>query len=95
MHAVSDDSVEFEAMLDALSDPNRLWSEFGIRSLSRDDAFYGTGDNYWRGPIWMPLNYLILRSLRIYYFNHERARIVYASLRENLIRNVVTNWENS
>jgi mannosyl-oligosaccharide glucosidase len=50
-----------------MEDPNILWSDDGIRSLSISDNLYGKGDNYWRGAIWMPINYMILRACKLYY----------------------------
>ena len=52
-------------VLDLLGDEEELWSEFGIRSLSKKDEFYGTDENYWRGPIWMNMNYLALVQLLV------------------------------
>lgn len=52
-------------ILDLLGDEEELWSQFGIRSLSKKDEFYGTGENYWRGPIWMNMNYLALVQLLV------------------------------
>lgn len=46
-----------------MSDPDHLWSDYGIRSLSKSDEFYSEGENYWRGPIWINMNYLALSSL--------------------------------
>ena len=54
-------------ILNLLSDKDELWSDFGIRSLSKSDEFYGTGENYWRGPIWMPMNYLAITQLLVSY----------------------------
>jgi len=50
-------------ILDLISSPSELWSDYGIRSLSKSDPFYGTEENYWRSPIWMNMNYLILKNL--------------------------------
>ena len=57
------DSPHLGALLDMMSDPAHLWSEYGLRSLSKSDEFYSTGENYWRGPIWANMNYLALSSL--------------------------------
>ena len=57
-------SAHLSSVLDMLRDPDQLWSDYGIRSLSKSDAFYGQGENYWRGPIWIPLNYLALKALK-------------------------------
>lgn len=59
------DSPKLPAILDLLGDEEQLWSEFGIRSLSKSDEFYGTGENYWRGPIWMNINYLAVKELLV------------------------------
>ncbi len=87
------DSQQFEKLLDLLSDDQKVWSDFGILSLSRNDTLFESGENYWRSSIWMPLNYLILRGLKLYYVQHsERADKVYQSLRENLITNIERNY---
>jgi mannosyl-oligosaccharide glucosidase len=52
-------------VLQLLGDEEELWSEFGIRSLSKKDEFYGTGENYWRGPVWMNMNYLAVSQLLV------------------------------
>ncbi|KAL5973027.1 hypothetical protein ACLOJK_039834 [Asimina triloba] len=51
---------------------------------------------YWRGPIWINMNYMILSAL--HYYSREdgpykdRAGAVYQELRQNVIRNVVSNY---
>lgn len=57
------ESPHLGALLDMMSDPMHLWSDYGLRSLSKSDPFYSTGENYWRGPIWINMNYLALSSL--------------------------------
>ena len=59
------DSPRLKAILDLIADPEELWSDYGIRSLSISDEFYGTDENYWRSPIWMNMNYLIVRELLV------------------------------
>lgn len=59
------DSPRLKAVLDLISDPAELWSDYGIRSLSKKDKFYGTEENYWRSPIWMNINYLVLKNLYV------------------------------
>eukprot|EP00914_Ancora_sagittata_P025852 GHVO01051104.1.p1 GENE.GHVO01051104.1~~GHVO01051104.1.p1 ORF type:complete len:274 (+),score=58.05 GHVO01051104.1:40-822(+) len=36
---------------------------FGVRSLSSADKLYRGGEDYWRGSVWMNVNYLIARML--------------------------------
>jgi mannosyl-oligosaccharide glucosidase len=86
-------------VLDLLSDPDHLWSNHGIRSLSQQDALYGTEENYWRSPVWLPINYLIVKEL----YNtalqkgphQERAAALYAQLRVNLVETVYKSWEKT
>ena len=50
-------------ILDLVHDPEHLWSLYGIRSLSASHPEFGKGENYWKGPIWIHINYLALRAL--------------------------------
>jgi len=54
-----------KAVLDLIRDENELWTPYGIRSLSKQDPQYGTSENYWRSPIWMNMNYLIVKELYV------------------------------
>lgn len=59
------DSPRLKHVLDLISDPEELWSDYGIRSLSQKDKFYNTDENYWRSPVWMNMNYLIVKNLLV------------------------------
>ena len=59
------DSPRLKHILDLIGDPEELWSDYGLRSLSKSDEFYETGENYWRSPIWMNMNYLAVKSLYV------------------------------
>ncbi|KAL2217079.1 putative mannosyl-oligosaccharide glucosidase [Thermoascus aurantiacus ATCC 26904] len=96
---IGPDSPRLKPILDLIADPEELWSPYGIRSLSKKDEFYGTGENYWRGPIWMNINYLVLKNL----YNiatapgphQEQARQMYSDLRKNLVENVFREWKKT
>lgn len=107
---VSPDSPHLGALLDLISDPAHLWSNYGLRSLSKADEFYSTGENYWRGPIWINMNYLALASLHKVHPSHsvliqnyisnpgpyqQKAKLVYDDLRKNLVENIVKEWERT
>jgi hypothetical protein len=48
-----------------LLNPEEFWGEWVIPSIARDDpAFHD--QNYWRGRIWGPMNYLVYLGLRNY-----------------------------
>ena len=53
------------AVLNLISNETELWSPFGVRSLSKKDLYYGSSENYWRSPIWVNINYLILVQLLV------------------------------
>jgi mannosyl-oligosaccharide glucosidase len=59
------DSPRLKAVLDLIGDPEDLWSDYGIRSLSKQDEFYETDENYWRSPVWININYLVLKNLYV------------------------------
>ncbi len=59
------DSPKLGPILDLIADPEELWSEYGLRSLSKSDEFHGTDENYWRGPVWVNMNYLALVRLLV------------------------------
>ena len=93
------DSPRLGHILDLIGDPNELWSEFGIRSLSISDKNYGTDENYWRSPIWVNMNYLVIKSLydiAIASGPHKaKAKQLYTDLRKNLVTNVYNEWERT
>lgn len=53
------------AVLDLMRNEKELWSSYGLRSLSLSDELYSTGENYWRGPVWVNMNYLALVRLLV------------------------------
>ncbi|KAL3835679.1 hypothetical protein ACJIZ3_010415 [Penstemon smallii] len=93
-----------EKQLDLISNSSTLWTNFGLRSLSKTSSVYMKRNTehdppYWRGPIWMNINYMILSALNHYSKvggpYRERAKIIYDDLRNNLIRNVVKNYNQT
>ena len=55
-------------MLDTLRDPARFRGDWVLPTISRDDPAF-TDQQYWRGSIWPPMNYLVLQGLRRYGFD--------------------------
>ena len=60
-----------------LLNPQEFWGEYVIPSIARDDPAYKDQD-YWRGRIWGPMNYLVFLGLR----NYSESQVV--SAREQL-----------
>ncbi len=48
-----------------LRNPDEFWGQWVIPAIARDDPAYGD-QNYWRGRIWGPMNYLVYLGLRNY-----------------------------
>ncbi|MDD3887064.1 MAG: trehalase family glycosidase, partial [Victivallaceae bacterium] len=55
-----------ELLVDALIDPKRFGRPCGIPSLAACDPDYRPESGYWRGPVWCPTLYMVLRGLQIY-----------------------------
>jgi len=86
-------------ILDIMEDSKILKSNYGLRSLSASDALFETGENYWRGAIFININYLVLRALYRYYsFGDgpytQRAKNLYHTLRSKLISNLYRVFHN-
>ena len=62
---VGPNSPRLKPILNLIQDPEELWTDYGIRSLSKKDKFYGTAENYWRSPIWINVNYLVVKNLYV------------------------------
>ncbi|MXX56895.1 MAG: hypothetical protein F4106_13235 [Gemmatimonadetes bacterium] len=55
-------------MAGVLRDPARFWGDWVLPTISRDDPAFAD-QQYWRGSIWPPMNYLVLQGLRRYGFD--------------------------
>lgn len=84
-------------ILTDLDNPNLLWTEFGLRSLSKSSPLYMKRNTehdppYWRGQIWININFLAVRALNFYAKKEgpyqEQAEKLYKKLRENIIKNI-------
>jgi hypothetical protein len=56
-----------------------MYTDFGVRYLpgESDNDMYG-GNSNWRGPIWLPVNYMLVRSLQRYKdFYGDRLKVPY------------------
>ncbi|GJD08633.1 Mannosyl-oligosaccharide glucosidase GCS1 [Galdieria sulphuraria] len=93
------DSPYVGSILKLIDDDNKLHSGYGLRSLSKNDPFYQRGDGYWTGPIWVPINYLVLASLHEKYMKEgpymEIAKQLYSTIREQLVSNIVMEYQRT
>jgi putative isomerase len=54
--------------------PDEFWGEWVLPSISRNDPGYPDND-YWRGRIWAPMNFLVYLGLRNYRLPEARTRL--------------------
>jgi hypothetical protein len=79
-------------ILAALHDPNEFLGPGGIRSLSADSTLYTPGlagagiNSNWRGPVWVPINYLLIESLT------DIDPGLAEDLRDRVVDNVEADW---
>lgn len=101
---VDPDSVKLGKILQDLMDPNLLWTPYGLRSLAKSSPLYNKHNTehdppYWRGAIWININYLTIGALH-HYANavgpyREKASEVYAELRANVVENMFNQYRAS
>lgn len=87
------DSPHLGKVLELISSKDHLWSPYGLRSLSASHPLFGKDENYWRGPIWVPMNFMVLGALKKKYMVEEGpvkavATTIYNELRKNIVENV-------
>lgn len=84
------DHSHLEAVLDLIRNPEELWSPYGLRSLSPKDKYYGTDENYWRSPVWININYMVMQRLLVSllrpdpFFFWPRRIIAHSEIRNSL-----------
>ncbi|CAG5036791.1 unnamed protein product [Parnassius apollo] len=97
------DSDKLGKILEDLDKPELLWSPFGLRSLSKSSPLYMRRNTehdpaYWRGQVWLNVNYLALRALRHYAAagpHAPRAAALHERLRDILVRNVLSEYKRT
>ncbi|XP_075262055.1 mannosyl-oligosaccharide glucosidase-like isoform X2 [Convolutriloba macropyga] len=109
MKLIPHESRQLKVLLDQIRNPATLWTPYGIRSLSKKDPLYMKRNTehdppYWRGQIWMNMNYMLLRALHHYSQesptggpqpHSNQAREIYSELRQNVIGNVMRQYRSS
>ena len=63
-HRVGQERAE-RMIKEHMRNPEEFWGEYILPSIARNDPAYPDND-YWRGRIWAPMNYLVYRALLEY-----------------------------
>ncbi|CAK9795342.1 Mannosyl-oligosaccharide glucosidase GCS1 [Anthophora plagiata] len=104
LQIIDPNSPQLGKVLKDLTNSDLLWTKYGLRSLAKVSPFYMKYNTehdapYWRGALWMNLNYLTVRAMH-YYSNikgpyQNEAKKIYQNLRQNLIQNVIKQYKTS
>jgi mannosyl-oligosaccharide glucosidase len=97
------EAPEVHEYLDMMTVPKNLWSEFGLRSLSSSSSLYDKKNTphdppYWRGSVWININFLVVDALRRVYSRSndhliaEKASNIAKSLSTNVVNNIVKGY---
>lgn len=83
-----------ERVLAAVRDPQQLLSPYGVRSVSAASVIYQPGyakergvNSNWRGPVWVPINYLLVEALT------PLDATLATTVRERVVRTVEADWQ--
>jgi hypothetical protein len=82
------DERQAALMIRRLLDPKEFWGDYVLPSISRDDPLF-KDQQYWRGTIWPPTNYLVYQGLKAYRFDPVAAE--FAKKSQSLF---LRNYEN-
>lgn len=82
------DSKRALRMVRHLLNPKEFWGDYVIPTISRDDPAF-KDQQYWRGTIWPPTNYLVYQGLKAYGFDAIASEFAKKSLALFL-----RSWEN-
>ncbi|KAH7297342.1 hypothetical protein KP509_26G066000 [Ceratopteris richardii] len=104
MKIIPANSTVLRKHLDMIADEKLLWTGYGLRSLAMTSSMYMKYNKehdapYWRGSVWININYLVLAAL--HHYSQEPgpyqnvALQIYQQLREGLIRNMVESYYDS
>jgi len=101
MKLIPNESPILEQQIAHLRKESELWTPFGLRSLSTSSSLYNQYNTqhdppYWRGPVWINMNFLVLRALRGYQQQGgpyaEHAGRTADDLRSALLNNLVGQY---
>jgi hypothetical protein len=74
------DQEQATALRKLFHDTNKFAGEWILPTISRDDPLYPRQD-YWRGKVWAPVNYLVYQGLKINEWDHEAHLLAESSAR--------------
>lgn len=58
-----------------LLNPREFWSPNGVRTIAATEPLYNPRSGYWRGPVWVLSNYLLMHGLTNYGYKKEAIQL--------------------
>lgn len=104
LQIIDPSSPHLEKLLNDLTNKDLLWTDFGLRSLAKNSPLYMKHNSehnppYWRGAVWINVNYLAARALHHYSQvtgpYQDKARKIHEELKQNIIKNVIKQYNKS
>ncbi len=59
------DKSRAKQVLNHMTDPKKFWGDWVLPTVAYDDPVW-TQQNYWRGKVWAPVNFLVFQGLQRY-----------------------------
>jgi neutral trehalase len=56
---------------DHLLNPQEFWAPNGVRTIASGEPLYNPSSGYWRGPVWVISNYLMMHGLMNYGYTRQ------------------------
>jgi neutral trehalase len=82
------DTERAEQVLSVMQDPKRFWGEWILPTVAYDDPVWPQQD-YWKGKVWAPVNYLVFQGL-LRYASPETIN----HFADRSLRLFMSNWES-
>ncbi|HEY6292221.1 MAG TPA: trehalase family glycosidase [Terriglobia bacterium] len=60
---------------DHILNPSEFWCDYGLRTLAPSEPLYDPRSGYWRGPVWVISNYLVMHGLMNYGYKPEARQL--------------------
>lgn len=73
------DEQQAGRMMEVLTDPDWFWGDFVLPTISRNDPAFPE-QQYWRGTIWPPMNYLVYQGIKRYGFDETAGALAQRSV---------------
>jgi hypothetical protein len=73
------DQGQARRMMETLTDPEWFWGDFVLPTISRNDPLFQE-QQYWRGTIWPPMNYLVYQGIKRYGFDEVAGELAHRSV---------------